>query len=113
MDLVSQPAVRLRTVTYLFTALGALAWGLPLALIMFLFSGADESVFATLVKASTPTPHARLGLLAIGLLVSLLAPLFLRRLGRARWALAIAAASIAAAFLAIYLPAILASPAAH
>ncbi len=101
--------VQMRTATYILTGLGVLAWGTPIAIISRILLGYERGVAGLLISIlfSDAPPYARLAVMSIGVLFSLVAPIWLRSRGHNHWALRSAIISFAVALAFVYVPAII------
>jgi hypothetical protein len=99
----------MRTATYVLAGLGVLAWGTPIAIISRILLGYERRVAGLLISIllSDAPPYARLAVMCIGVLFSLVAPIWLRSRGHNRWALGGAIISLAVALAFVYVPAII------
>ena len=107
----TRPSSLMRIATYILVSLGLLAWSIPILIIARILLGYEHGVFGflVLILASNPRTYVRLVIMSIGVLFSLIAPIWLRNRGHSHWALGTAIASLASAFVFVYLPIILLS----
>ena len=101
----------MRVATYILVGLGLLAWSIPIVIIARILLGYEHGVFGflVLILASNARTYVRLVIMSIGVLFSVIVPIWLRNRGHRRWALGTAIVSLASALVFVYLPIILLS----